>query len=88
MHVLAIGSLNGSFASLGMTTIKTHATTPVWRTGVSENWNLAGTSAARHHLRGRPTVHVGLIENDVRSHVCWPGGQHLLLAHHQVGGVE
>ena len=44
--------------------------------------------AARNQLRGRPTVHVGLIENDVRSHVCWPGGQHLLLAHHEVGSIK
>jgi hypothetical protein len=47
-----------------------------------------GSLTARYYLRGRPTVHVGLIENHVCPHVCWPGGQHLLLAHDQIGGVE
>src|SRR6476646_10466018 len=44
--------------------------------------------AAGHHFCRRPTVHVGLIKYDVGSHVCWPGGQHHLLAVHQIGGVE
>jgi len=35
-----------------------------------------------------PAVHVGLIEDNVGSHVCWPGGQHLLLAVDEVAGVE
>src|ERR1700687_1078392 len=41
-----------------------------------------------HHFCGSAAVHVGLIEYDVGSHVCWPGGQHLLLAVHQIAGVE
>ena len=44
--------------------------------------------APRHHFCRRPTIHVGLIEYDVGSHVCWPGGQHLLFAHHHIGGIE
>jgi hypothetical protein len=42
----------------------------------------------RNHLLGSPTIHVGLIEHNVRSHVCWPGGQHLLLAVNQIAGIE
>src|SRR5579871_5360135 len=41
-----------------------------------------------HHLRRRTAVHVGLIEDCVGSHVCWPGGQHLLLAVDQIGSIE
>src|SRR6201993_909208 len=41
-----------------------------------------------HHFCGSAAVHVGLIEYNVGSHVCWPGGQHLLLAHHEIGSVE
>jgi len=44
--------------------------------------------ASRHHFCRRPTIHVGLIENDVCPHVCWPGGQHHLLAVDQIGSVE
>ena len=55
-------------------------------TGV--NSKIALNLAAGHHFCRRPTIHVGLIEYDVRSHVCWPGGQHHLLAVHQIGGVE
>jgi len=44
--------------------------------------------APRNHLLRSPTVHVGLIEHNVRSHVCWPGGQHLLLAVNQIAGVK
>ena len=50
--------------------------------------NSSGTLTPRHHLRRSPAIHVGLIEHDVRSHVCWPGGQHLLLAVNQIAGVE
>ncbi len=46
------------------------------------------TLAPRHHFHRRPTVHVRLIEYDVGSHMCWPGGQHLLLAHHEIGCIE
>ncbi len=42
----------------------------------------------RYHLLGSSTIHVGLIENNIRSHVCWPGGQHLLLAVDQIAGVK
>src|SRR5215470_10789404 len=55
-------------------------------TGV--NSKIALNLAPGHHFRRCPTVHVGLIEYDVRSHVCWPGGQHHLLAVDQVGRVE
>src|SRR5438477_6638261 len=44
--------------------------------------------APRHHFCRRPTIHVGLIEYDVGSHVCWPRGQHLLLAHDKIGSVK
>src|SRR6266567_2052335 len=44
--------------------------------------------ASRYHLRRCSTAHVGLVENDVGSHVCWPGGQHLLLTIDQVAGIE
>jgi hypothetical protein len=47
-----------------------------------------GGLTARHYLWGRSTVHVGLIENDVRAHVGWPRSQHLLLAHDQIGRVK
>jgi hypothetical protein len=50
--------------------------------------NSMGKSASRHHLRGCAPVDVGLIEHDVGSHVCWPGGQHLLLAVHKIGSIE
>jgi hypothetical protein len=50
--------------------------------------NRSGSLAPRHHFCRRPTIHVGLIEYDVRSHVCWPRGQHLLLAHDQIGRVK
>jgi hypothetical protein len=50
--------------------------------------NLFRESAPRHHLHRRPAVHVGLVEYDIRPHVCWPGGQHLLLAVNQIGDVE
>src|ERR1700730_18141345 len=46
------------------------------------------TLAAVYHLCGSAAVHVGLIEYDVGSHVCWPGGEHLLLAVDQIAGVE
>ena len=57
-------------------------------TGVSEWKTDLESLAPRHHLCRRPTIHVGLIEHDVRSHVCWLGGQHLLLAHHEIGRVK
>src|ERR1700686_1449806 len=41
-----------------------------------------------YHFCGSAAVHVGLIEYDVGSHMCWPGGQHMLLAVHQIAGVE
>src|SRR6202043_1013309 len=41
-----------------------------------------------YHFCGSAAVHVGLIEYDVGPHVCWPGGQHLLLAVNQIAGVE
>src|SRR4051812_47860666 len=44
--------------------------------------------ASRHHFCRRSTIDVGLIENDVGSHMCWPGGQHLLLAIDKIGSVE
>src|SRR5581483_4086475 len=44
--------------------------------------------APRHHFRRRTAIHVGLVEYDVGSHVRWPGGQHLLLAVNQIGGVK
>src|SRR5579863_1739923 len=50
--------------------------------------NLSRRLAPRHHLYRRPTVHVGLVEYDVGTHMCWPGGQHLLLAVDQVAGIE
>ncbi len=46
------------------------------------------TLTPRNHLLGRSTVDVGLIEYNVGSHVCWPGGQHLLLTVNQVAGVK
>ena len=46
------------------------------------------TLTPRNHLLGSATIHVGLIEHNVRSHVCWPGGQHLLLAVNQIAGIE
>ena len=46
------------------------------------------TLTPRNHLLGSSAVHVGLIEYNIRSHVCWPGGQHLLLAVNQIAGVE
>src|SRR5579859_4145242 len=46
------------------------------------------SSASRHHFRWCSPVHVGLIENDVGAHVCWPGGQHLLLTVHEIGRIE
>ena len=49
---------------------------------------VASKSAPRHHLRRRATIHVGLVEDDVGAHVCWPGGQHLLLAINQIAGIE
>jgi hypothetical protein len=45
-------------------------------------------STPRNHLLGSPAVHVGLIEYDVRSHMCWPGSQHLFLAVDQIARVE
>src|SRR4029077_10436579 len=50
--------------------------------------NSSRSLTPRHHLRRRSTIHVGLIEYDVRAHVCWPGGQHLLLPVNQIGSVE
>src|SRR5258706_8715558 len=29
-----------------------------------------------------------MVEHSVRSHMCWPGGQHLLLAINQITGVK
>src|SRR5215831_12153040 len=55
-------------------------------TGV--NSKIALNLAAGHHFCRRPTIHVGLIEYDVGSHMCWPGGQHHLLAVHQIGRAE
>jgi hypothetical protein len=49
---------------------------------------LGSKLASRNHLLGSSAIHVGLIENNVGSHVCWPGGQHLLLAVNQIAGVE
>jgi hypothetical protein len=49
---------------------------------------IVGNLTAWHYLSGRPTVHIGLIENDVRTHMCWPGGQHLFLAHDQIGRIK
>src|SRR5579872_22057 len=45
-------------------------------------------STPRNHLLGSATIHVSLIEDDVRSHVCWPGRKHLLLAINQIAGAE
>src|ERR1700752_1005389 len=45
-------------------------------------------STPRNNLRRRPAIYVGLIEYHVGSHVCWPGGQHLLLAVNEIAGVE
>ena len=42
----------------------------------------------RNHLRRSPTIHVGLIEHNVRPHVRWPCGQHLLLAVNQIAGAK
>jgi hypothetical protein len=50
--------------------------------------NSLRTLTPRDHLRRSPTIHVGLIEHNVRSHVCWPGGQHLLLAVNQIAGAK
>src|SRR6202040_1588807 len=52
------------------------------------NLKAVAKSAPVYHLCGSAAVHVGLIEYDVGSHVCWPGGQHLLLAVNQVAGVK
>ena len=50
--------------------------------------NCFEVSSPAPSLRRSAAVHVGLIEYDVGSHVCWPGGQHLLLAVDQIAGVE
>jgi hypothetical protein len=42
----------------------------------------------RHHLPGSSAIHVGLIEYGIRSHMCWPGGQHLLLTVNQIARIE
>jgi len=47
-----------------------------------------GSLTARHHLRRSAPIHVGLIENDVCTHMRWSRGEHLLLAHDQIGRVE
>jgi hypothetical protein len=39
------------------------------------------------HCR-RAFRHLSLIEHRIGSHVCWPGGQHLLFTVDQVAGVE
>src|SRR5579864_540052 len=57
-------------------------------TGVRTIAKIVWKLASGHHFCRRPTIHVGLIEYDVGSHVCWPGGQHLLLAHHKIGSIE
>src|SRR3981081_1767346 len=49
---------------------------------------LSRDSAPRHHLRRRPAIYVGLVEYHVRPHMCWPGGQHLLLAVNQIADIE
>lgn len=49
------------------------------------NWKIL---APRNHLLRSSTIHVGLIEYYVRPHVCWPGGQHLLLAVHQIARIK
>src|SRR3979411_1025001 len=67
-----------------------HAQTPALRTGVirDRTRNLSRDSAPRHHLRRRPAIYVGLVEYHVRPHVCWPGGQHLLLAVNQIADIK
>jgi len=44
--------------------------------------------APRYRHCGRAICHLGLIEYRIRSHVCRPGGEHLLLAVDQVAGVK
>ncbi len=46
------------------------------------------TLTPRNHLLGSPAIHVSLIEYDVVSHMCWPGGQHLLLAVNQIACIK
>ncbi len=49
---------------------------------------LMSNLTACDHSRRRSPIHVGLIEYNIRAHVCWPGGQHLLLAVNQIAGVK
>src|SRR4051812_6392246 len=58
------------------------------RTGVSRTPTAPEVSASRYHFGWRSADHVGLIEYNVGSHVCWPGGQHLLLAINEIGSIE
>ena len=44
--------------------------------------------ASGDHLLGSSAIHIGLIEHDVRAHMCRPGGEHLLLTINQIAGVE
>jgi hypothetical protein len=46
------------------------------------------TLTPRNHLLRSAAIHVGLIEYDVVSHMCWPGGQHLLLAVNQIARIK
>src|SRR5579872_1357134 len=59
-----------------------------WTGGGSNSKGLSRRLAPRHHFCWRSAIHVGLIEYDVRSHMCWLGSQHHLLAVNQVGRVE
>src|SRR6266496_411645 len=68
-------------------TCSPHARTPVSRTGVGK-LETVSKLRSRAHLHRRPTGHISLVENNVGSHVRWPVGQHLLLAVHQIAGIE
>ena len=66
-----------------------HKRRPAW-TGVSIALKLEALSKVNSlpPFARRAAIHVGLVEDDVGAHVCWPGGQHLLLAVNQIAGVE
>src|SRR6202167_3990905 len=68
-----------------------HIRTPVLGCGtgviLSFTRKLKTLAPWNRHCR-RATRHLSLIEHRICSHVCWPGGQHLLLAVNQIAGVE
>src|ERR1700733_6625202 len=79
------------FLCSGLDKEKTHARVPlpsVYRSCASARLQTDSELASRDHLLGSTAIHVSLIEHDIRSHVRWPGSQHLLLAVHQIAGVK